>query len=142
MCNEEYKARIKKEARKEGARMAENKAELLAENLECLHMCLDDQGIPREDDGKQQGHEKGKFSEWGRVKLYGEKIRKEGYEAGLEEAAGLCLDASTATQRCIDEAVRKMLPGTEALHTAAAATRELYNRIRALATKPPAGEEG
>ena len=43
---------------------AENKAELLAEDIECLHMCLDDAGVPRTD-------EKGNtYSMWGRVRLF------------------------------------------------------------------------
>ena len=44
--------------------MASNRAELLAEDIECLHMCLDDAGVPREDeDGKI-------YSMWGRVLKY------------------------------------------------------------------------
>ena len=41
--------------------IAENKAELLAEDIECLHLCLDGIGIPR-DDGKGNT-----YSMWGRV---------------------------------------------------------------------------
>lgn len=42
--------------------MAENKAELLAEDIECLHMCLDGLGIPRADGGNV-------YSMWGRVQI-------------------------------------------------------------------------
>lgn len=41
-----------------------NKAELLAEDIECLHMNLDDMKVPRNDaDGKI-------YSMWGRVQIY------------------------------------------------------------------------
>lgn len=42
--------------------IAENKAELLAEDIECLHMALDKAGVPRTD-----GIEGPVFSMWGRV---------------------------------------------------------------------------
>ncbi len=42
--------------------MMTNKAELLAEDIDCLHMCLDDLGIKRAD---YRGNE---YSLWGRVK--------------------------------------------------------------------------
>lgn len=49
------------EAEIERLRMVENRAELLAEDIECLHMCLDDAGVPRDD-----GHGN-TYSMWGRV---------------------------------------------------------------------------
>ena len=49
------------EAEIERLRMAENRAELLAEDIECLHMNLDDAGVPR-DDGSGNT-----YSLWGRV---------------------------------------------------------------------------
>ena len=47
------------------ASMDENRAEQLAEDIECLHWNLDDAGIPREDSGNT-------YSLWGRVQLYKE----------------------------------------------------------------------
>ena len=44
-----------------GESMAENRAELLAEDIECLHMALDKAGVPRKANG---GFE---YSMWGRV---------------------------------------------------------------------------
>ena len=41
--------------------IAQNKAELLAEDIECLHMCLDDLVIPRNDGNGNV------YSMWGRV---------------------------------------------------------------------------
>jgi hypothetical protein len=43
--------------------MAENRAELFAEDIECLHMCLDDIGVPRTDGGGNV------YSMWGRVQI-------------------------------------------------------------------------
>ena len=54
-------ARERDEAEIERLRMAENRAELLAEDIECLHMNLDDAGVPR-DDGSGNT-----YSLWGRV---------------------------------------------------------------------------
>ena len=43
--------------------MAENRAELFAEDIECLHMCLDDIDVPRADgEGRI-------YSMWGRVQI-------------------------------------------------------------------------
>lgn len=42
--------------------MAENKAELLAEDIECLHMCLDGLGVPR-------SAGENVYSMWGRVQI-------------------------------------------------------------------------
>jgi len=44
--------------------MCANKAELLAEDIECLHMNLDDAGIPRDDSNGNV------YSMWGRVQIY------------------------------------------------------------------------
>jgi hypothetical protein len=42
--------------------MAENRAELLAEDIECLHMALDKAGVPR-----TEGEDGPTLSLWGRV---------------------------------------------------------------------------
>ena len=44
-----------------------NKIELLEEDILCVHKCLDDAGVPREDKSGQQ------YSIWGRVLLFKEQ---------------------------------------------------------------------
>lgn len=46
--------------------MLENKVELLEEDIECVHLYLDDQGIPRKDDD-------GIYSVVGRIRILEQK---------------------------------------------------------------------
>lgn len=49
--------------------MMENKIDFLKEQIECLHLCLDKEKVPREKNGKE-------YSLWGRVLIFSE-MRKE-----------------------------------------------------------------
>ena len=56
-----WKTRVEITDRSVSLAVAQNKADLLAEDIECLHMCLDDLVIPRNDGNGNV------YSMWGRV---------------------------------------------------------------------------
>ena len=70
--------------------VSQNKADLLAEDIECLHMCLDDLGIPRNDGNGNV------YSMWGRVQ---KAIKKE-----REACAKVCEDQANEPE-CPERAV-------------------------------------
>ena len=57
--------------------MAGNRADILQEDIDCLHMCLDDFGVPRDD-----GHGN-TYSMWGRVIKFSEKQLAQSVQLGI-----------------------------------------------------------
>lgn len=66
---------------RDGQFVEQNRADLLAEDIECLHMCLDDAGIPRAEHGGNV------YSMWGRVQQF--RDRREGMTIAGNGAAVL-----------------------------------------------------
>lgn len=87
------------------AAMQRNRADLLAEDIEALHLCLDRNGVPRVDE------EEAVYSMWGRVLRLMEATRELCAKACEAERVSEC-DASdgvynTATEHCA-AAIRSM----------------------------------
>lgn len=92
------------------AAMQRNRAELLAEDIEALHLCLDRNGVPRVDN-----EEEAVYSMWGRVLLLMEATRERCAKAceaeRLEDPRGTASDKGY--EQAIDDcvaAIRSMKP--------------------------------
>ena len=109
--------------------LLENKIELLEEDIECVHMFLDDEGAPREDEG-------GTFSLVGRIKSLFDSKHKAGIlwaavhvgqRAASQEEWQCCDTRPNCSQQDVNDGQAEVLREMEKQLTAAALGRPADN---------------